>query len=105
MAGERPVSSELEAFLVAGEPPVYFGVGSMRAQDDLATLMAGAARALGRRAIVSRGWADLSLAEDTPDCPVIGDVNHQAVCKRVAAVATTAERAQPPPQGLLGCRR
>ena len=32
---ERPLSPELEAFLDAGEPPVYFGFGSMRAPQDL----------------------------------------------------------------------
>ena len=58
---ERPLSPELEAFLDAGEPPVYFGFGSMRAPQDLSQAMIQAARALGRRAIVSRGWADLSL--------------------------------------------
>ena len=44
------------------------------------------ARALGRRAIVSRGWADLSLVDDEPDCLAIGEVNQQALFKRVAAV-------------------
>jgi vancomycin aglycone glucosyltransferase len=47
--------------------------------------MIAAARALGRRAIVSRGWAELSV-ENTPDCLVIGDVNQQRLFKRVAAV-------------------
>src|SRR5207253_2241830 len=58
---QRPLSPELEAFLDAGEPPVYFGFGSMRAPQDLGHAMIKAARALGRRAIVSRGWADVSL--------------------------------------------
>jgi vancomycin aglycone glucosyltransferase len=44
------------------------------------------ARALGRRAIVSRGWADLSLVDDEPDCLAIGEVNQQALFSRVAAV-------------------
>ena len=44
------------------------------------------ARALGRRAIVSRGWADLSLVDNEPDCLAIGEVNQQALFKRVAAV-------------------
>ena len=58
---ERPLSPELETFLETGEPPVYFGFGSMRAPQDLSQVMIQTARALGRRAIVSRGWADLSL--------------------------------------------
>jgi vancomycin aglycone glucosyltransferase len=83
---ESPLSPELEAFLDAGEPPVYFGFGSMRAPAELARTMIGSARALGRRAIVSRGWADLSLPDDQPDCLAVGEVNQQALFGRVAAV-------------------
>jgi vancomycin aglycone glucosyltransferase len=83
---ERPLSPELETFLEAGEPPVYFGFGSIRAPQGLSQMMIQAARALGRRAIISRGWADLSLADNEPDCLAIGEVNQQALFKRVAAV-------------------
>ena len=83
---ERPLSSELETFLVAGEPPVYFGFGSIRAPQDFSQVIVQAARALGRRALISRGWADLSLADNEPDCLAIGEVNQQALFKRVAAV-------------------
>lgn len=80
----RPLSPELEAFLDAGEPPVYFGFGSTRAPADLSRVMIQTARAIGRRAIISRGWADLSLMDNEPDCLVVGDVNLQALFKRVA---------------------
>jgi vancomycin aglycone glucosyltransferase len=84
---DRPLSAEVETFLDAGEAPVYFGFGSMRAPQDLGQVMIQTARALGRRAIVSRGWADVSLpVDDEPDCLVIGEVNQQALFKRVAAV-------------------
>jgi vancomycin aglycone glucosyltransferase len=83
---ERPLSPELEAFLDAGEPPVYFGFGSIRAPQGLSQVMIDSARALGRRAIVSRGWADLSLVDGAPDCLAIGEVNQQALFKRAAAV-------------------
>ena len=82
----NPLSPELEAFLDAGEPPVYFGFGSNRATEDLSRVMIQTARALGRRAIVSRGWADLSLVDDEPDCLAVGEVNQQLLFKRVAAV-------------------
>jgi vancomycin aglycone glucosyltransferase len=82
---ERPLSPELEAFLDTGEPPVYFGFGSMRAPQDLSRVMIQSARALGRRAIVSGGWADLSLVDGEPDCLAIGEVNQQALFRRVAA--------------------
>jgi vancomycin aglycone glucosyltransferase len=83
---ERPLSPELEAFLETGAPPVYFGFGSARAPQDLSQVMIQTARALGRRAILSRGWADLSLVDNAPDCLAIGEVNVQALFKRVAAI-------------------
>lgn len=83
---ERPLPAEVAAFLAAGEPPVYFGFGSMRAPDGLARVMVESARALGRRAIVSRGWAGLSVPGDDPGCLVVDEVNQQALFRRVAAV-------------------
>jgi vancomycin aglycone glucosyltransferase len=74
------------AFLEAGETPVYFGFGSVRAPAESSRVMISAARALGRRAVVLRGWADLSLVDEEPDCVAIGEVNQQALFKRVAAV-------------------
>jgi vancomycin aglycone glucosyltransferase len=83
---ERPLPTELETFLTDGEPPVYFGFGSVRVPQGLGEVMVRAARALGRRAIVSRGWADLTLANNEPDCLAVDEVNLQALFKRVAAV-------------------
>jgi vancomycin aglycone glucosyltransferase len=48
--------------------------------------MIESACALGRRVIILRGWADLSLVDDGPDCMAIGEVNQQALFKRVAAI-------------------
>ena len=86
LADDRPLSHDLVAFLEAGEPPIYFGFGSMRASPGLGGLMLDAARALGRRTIVSRGWADLSLPDNQPDCIAIGEVNQQALFRQVAAI-------------------
>ena len=49
-------------------------------------MMLEAARALGRRAIVSQGWFDESLVQNAPDCLPIGEVNVHALFPRVAAV-------------------
>lgn len=83
---ERPLDPELEAFLEAGDPPIYFGFGSIHAPQGLSEMMIQSARALGYRAILLRGWADLSLVDNEPDCIAIGEVNHRALFKRVAAV-------------------
>ena len=85
VADERPLPREAEAFLDAGDPPVYFGFGSMRASEGLGDVMVEAARALRRRAIVSRGWAALAAASG-PDCLAVDEINQQALFSRVAAV-------------------
>ncbi len=103
---ERPLPAKLEAFLEAGTPPVYAGFGSMpmHASKDVAQVAVEAIRALGRRAVVMHGWADLALSDDRDDCLVVGEVNHQALFPRVAAVVhhggagttTTAARSGTP---------
>ncbi|WP_086728612.1 glycosyltransferase [Streptomyces carpinensis] len=103
---ERPLPEDLEAFLDAGEPPVYVGFGSMamHTSTDLARAAIEAIRAHGRRVLLGRGWAGLALIDDRDDCFVVGEVNHQALFGRVAAVVhhggagttTTAARAGAP---------
>ncbi|GIH22641.1 glycosyl transferase [Acrocarpospora phusangensis] len=102
---ERPLPAGLLAFLDAGEPPVYAGFGSMRGvSEDTARAAIEAIRAQGRRALVGRGWAGLALIDDRDDCFAVGEVNHQALFARVAAVVhhggagttTTAARAGAP---------
>ncbi|WP_439381721.1 glycosyltransferase [Amycolatopsis lexingtonensis] len=83
---ERPLPPGLAEFLDAGEPPVYFGFGSMRAPGELAETMLASARAHGRRAIIARGWADLAATGEHPDCFGVGEVNQQALFRHVAAV-------------------
>ncbi len=83
---ERPLPPDLERFLDAGEPPVYVGFGSVRAPEGVAASMVAAARALGRRIVVLRGWADLA-APDGPDVFSIEEVNQRALFPCVAMVA------------------
>ncbi len=58
----------------------------MPAPESVSRTLVDAARAVGRRAILSRGWAGLSLPDDASDCAVIDDVNQHALFPRVAAV-------------------
>jgi len=81
-----PLSEDLEAFIGSGEPPIYAGFGSMPAAGDATRVLIDAARAVGRRIIVSRGWADLDLIDDAPDCIAVGDVSHDVLFPRVAVV-------------------
>jgi vancomycin aglycone glucosyltransferase len=104
MPDDRPLPADLEAFLTGGAPPVYVSFSSVRAPDDVAKVAIGAIRELGHRVVVGRGWADLGLIDDGADCFAVGEVNHQALFTRVAAVVhhggagttTTAARAGAP---------
>lgn len=85
---DRPLPHDLETFLDAGEPPVYVGFGSMamHSSPDLPQVAVDAVRAHGRRVLLSRGWAGLASVDDRDDCFVLGEANHQALFRRVAAV-------------------
>ncbi|GAA4533322.1 glycosyltransferase [Mycobacterium paraffinicum] len=110
---ERPLSADVAEFLDAGPAPVYVGFGSMpmRAATDLSRAVVEAVRAQDRRAILYRGWSGLAPIDDRDDCLAVGELNHQALFARVAAVVhhggagttTTAARAGAPqvvlPQG------
>ncbi|MFJ9781897.1 glycosyltransferase [Amycolatopsis sp. NPDC101161] len=83
---ERPLPDDLAAFLADGEPPVYVGFGSMpmHAAADVAEVAVAAVRAHGRRLVLKRGWADLTVGGD--DVFLVDEVNHQALFPRTAAV-------------------
>ena len=85
---DRPLPSELTAFLDGGTPPVYVGFGSMAAHTSTDTARAAidAVRAQGRRVLLGRGWAGLASIDDADDCFVVGEVNQQALFGRVAVV-------------------
>lgn len=103
LADTRPLPDELEGFLAAGEPPVYLGFGSIAVQkaEEVARASLAAIRGHGRRAVLGRGWAGLAAVDDRDDCFVVGEVNQQALFRRMAAVVhhggagttTTATRA------------
>jgi len=79
-----PLPDELERFLAAGEPPIYVGLGSMRGSPASPALL-DAARASGHRVVLSRGWAELDT-DGKGDCITIGDVDHQKLFPRCAAI-------------------
>lgn len=101
---QRPLSPEVEAFLEAGDPPVFMGFGSMLVGQESARATIDVIRVLGRRVIVGRGWADLDVVADDGDCLGVGEGNQQALFSRVACVihhggagtTTTAARAGTP---------
>jgi vancomycin aglycone glucosyltransferase len=82
----QPLPDEVEEFLGTGQPPVYFGLGSMRAPADASNVFVQSARALGLRSIISQGWANLSPIDAGKDCLSISDLGHERLFPRVAAV-------------------
>jgi vancomycin aglycone glucosyltransferase len=97
---------KLDAFLRAGEPPVYIGFGSMTDPDPAAgtRLVLEAVARAGVRAVLSSGWAGLGDAPLPESVTVTGPVSHASLFRRVAAVVhhggagttTTAARAGAP---------
>jgi vancomycin aglycone glucosyltransferase len=88
LSDPTPLPDYLEKFLAAGEPPIYFGFGSMPTVSPRETsrMFINAARALGRRAIISQGWANLDMIDNKDDCISIGAVAHNRLFQRVAAI-------------------
>jgi vancomycin aglycone glucosyltransferase len=72
--------------------------------QDVSRAVIEVARTQGRRVLLGSGWADLALIDDRDDCFLVGEVNQQALFRRVAAVVhhggagttTTAARAGAP---------
>jgi vancomycin aglycone glucosyltransferase len=86
LSDETPLPYDLENFLDDGAPPIYLGFGSMRTSEETGRVLIEAVRALGFRSILSQGWANLMPSDIGKDCLSIGDVNHEMLFPRVAAI-------------------
>jgi sterol 3beta-glucosyltransferase len=88
-AGWSP-PAELEEFLGSGPAPVFFGFASLTLSDtaDLIELAAAAGRQAGVRQVIQAGQTGPAAAGRMPsgDSIVIGDVPHDWLFPRVAAV-------------------
>jgi sterol 3beta-glucosyltransferase len=84
--GDAPLPHDLRAFVEAGPPPVFVGLGSATVPDP-ARLSAEIVRALrraGLRGVIQRGWAGLTATGD--DLLTIDEVPHSALFPHMAAV-------------------
>jgi UDP:flavonoid glycosyltransferase YjiC (YdhE family) len=79
---------ELETFLSAGPAPVYAGFGSMPKQDQASNvpLIVGAARAVGRRAVIAKFWEERSQFSNADDVFFIKGYPHLRLFPHMAAV-------------------
>jgi UDP:flavonoid glycosyltransferase YjiC (YdhE family) len=97
-AGWEPPAG-LEAFLEAGDPPVYVGFGSMsgRRPESLARLVLEALRESGQRAVLLTGWGGMRAISAPESVFVVDAAPHAWLFPRMAAVVhhggagTTAE--------------
>jgi UDP:flavonoid glycosyltransferase YjiC (YdhE family) len=81
--GTKRLSERTLAFLGDGPPPVYVGFGSMSdaEAERLSAVAIDAAQLIGRRLVLSSGWAGLS-GVSADDMLVIGDEPHDALFPR-----------------------
>jgi UDP:flavonoid glycosyltransferase YjiC (YdhE family) len=83
-----PVDPALDAWLAAGEPPVFVGFGSMSGEgtDRVERMIVDAIAASGRRCIVGAGWAGLGAGELPPGWRVVREAPHAWLFPRTAVV-------------------
>ncbi|MCO6450471.1 MAG: glycosyltransferase family 1 protein [Caldilineales bacterium] len=97
-SGWRP-SSELQAFLDAGDPPIYVGFGSMsgRNPEQLTEIVLEALARCGQRGVLLTGWGGLRADLGSEKIFVLDAAPHSWLFPRMAAVVhhggagTTAE--------------
>ncbi|WP_326594943.1 glycosyltransferase [Streptomyces sp. NBC_01803] len=87
LLGEDAVDPALAEWLAAGEPPAFFGFGSMPVRDVPGTLavIEKVSRTLGVRALVGAGWSAFDIGAggvDPARVRVVGGFNHDAVLPR-----------------------
>lgn len=91
LIGEARMPEPLDAWLAAGEPPVYLGFGSMPVlePEKVLDMVVRAARLTGLRLLVGTGWSDLpdGAAGSLPDdVRLVGAVDHDRLLPRCRAV-------------------
>jgi len=75
----------LQAFLSAGDAPVYVGFGSMAGFDRQKVVQALAAAIDGRRALFYPGWSGIDVSALPANFHVIGPTPHDWLLPRVSA--------------------
>lgn len=85
--GDVGVDGDLRAWLEAGEPPVYFGFGSMPVVDPAATLemIRTVAERCGIRAVIGAGWSRLAATTRSEQLRVVGAVDHDVLLPQCRA--------------------
>lgn len=82
------VDDEVESWISAGPPPIYFGFGSMpvRSATDTVAMISAACAELGERALICSGWADFDHIAASDHVKLVRSVNHASIFPRCRAV-------------------
>lgn len=90
LATDYTPTPTLQAFLDAGDPPVYIGFGSIVLEDPnaMTELIFEAARSTGQRILLSKGWGGMGADElHVPDNVfMLGNVPHDWLFSQVSCV-------------------
>ncbi|OBF25992.1 glycosyl transferase [Mycobacterium sp. ACS1612] len=80
--------SDVVSWIGRGDPPIYFGFGSMPVKSAAGTvaMISAACAELGERALICSGWADFGDIPESDDVKVVPLVNHGAVFPLCRAV-------------------
>jgi sterol 3beta-glucosyltransferase len=78
---QERAAEELRAWMSAGEPPIYWGFGSIRVSDPdgLARMFADVCRRNGQRGLIVAGWSDLADRDLGDHVKVVESVEHATV--------------------------
>ncbi|MFF7638027.1 glycosyltransferase [Kitasatospora sp. NPDC008050] len=82
---QAQLPARLRAFLSAGPPPVFVGLGSATVPDpeQLSRTVVRALRTAGLRGVIQRGWSGLACEDD--DMFTVDEVPHQLLFPHMAA--------------------
>ncbi|MCP9272689.1 glycosyltransferase [Mycolicibacterium arenosum] len=80
--------ADVDAWIAAGTPPIYFGFGSMPVPSpaDAVDMISTTCAELGERALVSAGVWDVAQMSPPPHVKLVGAVNHASVFPRCRAI-------------------
>ncbi|MBN8621246.1 MAG: glycosyltransferase family 1 protein [Anaerolineae bacterium] len=87
VTGWQPPAA-LEAFLAAGDAPVYVGFGSMASRDpeQTAAIVLEAIQQAGVRAVIASGWGGLAASDVPETVHLIEGAPHEWLFPRMSAV-------------------
>ncbi|WP_326545276.1 glycosyltransferase [Mycolicibacterium sp. ND9-15] len=88
MESPTDADDEVGSWIAAGNPPIFFGFGSIPVESaaDTVAMISAACAELGERALVCSGWSDFSDVLNSEHIKVVSAVNYEAIFPSCRAV-------------------